>query len=249
MAREISIGKMVSLPRLNGSSALALAEQLLTMAESRKGEGLPTFIERPRARLETAKSALKEQLKPQEEADSSAKTAADRAVDDAWRSLSGWTGAMAGMPDGSFEGQDRIRALHAMLFGEGLSFIALSFREEWTQSETRLKAIADSGYEGLIEGLGGAPFLKNLKDAHNRYGEALGIKAPVAAEEAPEVRENLDRLTSRMKEYVVKVAAWADPEEPGSPALTDALLTPLVQWKDTPSRQSAPADAGTPVSE
>jgi hypothetical protein len=46
MAREISIGSMVTLPRLNGASAVALGEQLLTAAA---GE-LPVFIERPRAR-------------------------------------------------------------------------------------------------------------------------------------------------------------------------------------------------------
>ena len=49
-----------------------------------------------------------------------------------------------------------------------VKLIVLSYREEWAQSETRLKAIADGGYEGLIESLGGAPFLKNLKDAHAR---------------------------------------------------------------------------------
>ena len=65
MSREIAFGTMVSLPRLNGSSAFALAEQLLTTADAEKGSGLPIFIERPRVRLETSTMALKNELQPQ----------------------------------------------------------------------------------------------------------------------------------------------------------------------------------------
>ena len=59
----------------------------------------------------------------------------------------------------------------------------------------------------------------------------------------------MDKLAAAMKSYIVKVAAYADPEEPGSEALSQALLVPFVQWKDTPSRPNPPADAGAPVSE
>ncbi len=247
MARELAIGTMVSLPRLNGSSAFALAEQLLTTADAEKGSGLPIFIERPRVRLKTATMALKNELQPQEEADSGVRVAADREVDNSWRSFSEWLGAMAGMPDGSVADLDKVRTLNGILFGEGLSFIVLSFREEWTQSETRLKAISDGGYEPVIDSLGGAPFLKNVKSTHGHYGEAIGIKAPLKADESPEVREHLTKLTAAMKAYVVKTVAFADPEEPGSDALSEALLVPLTQWKDTPSRPGSSADA--PASE
>jgi hypothetical protein len=75
-------------------------------------------------------TALKGELMPKEEADSGAAVAADREMDSAWRSFSEWLGAMAGMPDGSFADIDKVRALNTMIFGEGLSFILLSFREE-----------------------------------------------------------------------------------------------------------------------
>ena len=247
MAREVSIGSMVTLPRLNGASAVALGEQLLT-ATAAAGE-LPVFIERPRTRLATAVTALKDELMPKEEADSGAAVAADRKMDRAWRSFSEWLGAMVGMPDGAFADIDKVRALHTMIFGEGLSFIILSFREEWTQSESRLNAITEGGYEAIIQSLGGGPFLSNLKSAHTRYGEALGIKAPVSVTEAPAVRENLDKVSAAMKEYVVKVAAYPDPEEPGSNTLSETLLIPLVQWKGTPSRPSSQAEGEIPPAE
>jgi hypothetical protein len=238
---------MAALPRLNGSTGVVLGEQLLTAAEA-KQRGLPAFIERPRARLETAKDGLKIQIQPTEESDSGRKTAADRAEDDAWRIFYNWTGAMAGAPDGSWPKQDKIRALHKMLFGEGMTFINLSYKEEWTQSETRLKAIADGGYEAVITEMGGGPLLENLKRAHAAYGDVLGITAPVEEEDNPEVRENLLKLIGAIKEYVVKVVAWADPEEAGSQELSDALLLPLTQWEDKASRpKTAETDPATDV--
>lgn len=247
MAREISIGSMVNLPRLNGASAVALGKQLLTAAEA-VGD-LPVFIERPRARLAIAVTALKNALMPKEEVDSGAAVAADREMDSAWRSFSAWLGAIVDMLDEAFADIDKVRALKNMIFGEGLSFIALSFREEWTQSESRLNAIAEGDYETIIQSLGGGLFLSNLKGAHTRYGEALGIKAPISVTETPAIRENLDKLSAAMKEYVVKVAAYPDTEEPGSSTLSETLLVPIVQWKNTPSRPSSEADVETSPAE
>ncbi len=235
MAREYNIDDMVRLPRLNGSSSVALAEQLLTAAAAVKHD-LPVFIDRPRARLETAAGGLEAQIRPREKADSGEKLAADRAEDAAWRVFSNWVGAMAEAPDGSWPKLDKIRALDNMLFGEGMSFINLSYREEWTQSETRLNAAAEGGYESAINEMGGGPLLDSLKGAHAVYGDVLGITAAVREEEAPEIRENLLKLIGAMKEYVVKAVAWIDPEETGSEALCEALLIPLTQWKDKASR-------------
>jgi hypothetical protein len=223
-----------------------LGEALLTAAEAEK-EALPLLIERPRARLETATQLLADELQPVEQADTGAATAADRVIDDAWRSFSVWLGALAGMPEGTFDELYKIRALHTALFSEGLSFIALSYPEEWTQSETRLKTIAEEGYESMVETLGGAPFLTNLRNAHARYGEVLGITAPIKPEERPEVRAHMLKLTDAIRAYVVKVMAYVDPEEPGSDALAEALLLPLTQWKGVRLHRAAGAD--TPAGE
>ena len=239
MARDTTISNMVRLPRLNALSAAALAEQLLTAAAAETDSALPLLIERQRARLAAAASSLKAQIQPQEEKDSGIRSAADKAVDDGWRSFYNWLGAMAGMPDGSFSELEPARTLYNTLFSDGLSFIILAYREEWTESETRLTAIETGGFEPLIAALGGTPFLANIKAAHTRYGEVLGIKAPLQAVESPLVRENLLTLINAMKSYAVKVAAFADPDEPGSEALSTALLLPLSQWKDTRSGRAA----------
>jgi hypothetical protein len=233
MARDIAIDSMVSLPRLTGESATTLAEQLLFAAEQEKGEGLPQSIERPRVRLRAATDSLAFTLQPKETPDSKACLLADFAEDDAWRSLSNWMSGLSTLPDGSYPELDRMRTLHRLLFGEGLSFLKLTFREEWAASKNRIDAMADGGYEPLIEKLGGGPVLTALKNAQKRYGEVLGINAEMKVKESPAVGENLRNLIGVMKTYVVKAAAHADPDEPGSEELSTALLMPLLQWKET----------------
>jgi hypothetical protein len=253
MDRDMTADVMVRLPRTNAASAAVMAEQLLTVADAEKGGGLPLLIERPRARMASALVGLTDEIKPQEAVDTLLCKAADTAVDGAWRSLFDWTGSFAGIPDGSFPEQDKIRSLKATVFKEGLSFIILPFREEWVQSEARLNAMAEGGFEPVIEKLGGAPFLKNLKSAHARYGEVLGIKTAVKVEENPLIRKKMEKLLSAIKSYVLKVAAYADPEDAGSEILSTALLSPLSKWKDTARKNrdeagSKPSDAVTDTS-
>jgi hypothetical protein len=68
MKRKFSSKGMVSLPRLNASSAAALGQQLLTVAKA-EAVALPLPIERPRARLAVALSSLEAELRPTQEAD------------------------------------------------------------------------------------------------------------------------------------------------------------------------------------
>ncbi len=57
----------------------------------------------------------------------------------------------------------------------------------------------------------------------------------------PEVRSKMAALSTAMKSCVAKALTWADPEEPGSEALSKALLAPLVNWKDIPFRSKGEA--------
>ncbi len=237
MNRELTAETMVHLPKLTASSAVALAEQLLTTAAAEKGDGLPVLIERPRVRVEVALLGLRVELTPQETVDTQLAISADWTVDGAWRSLHDWTSALTGMPDGSFPEQEQLRSFKATVFKDGMTFINLSYREEWVQSEARLIATAEGGFEPVIEQLGGAPLLKNLKAAHARYGEVLGIRSAMKAEENPKIREKMTALLAAMKSYVLKVAAWADPEDAASETLSAALLLPLLKWKRSSSKK------------
>lgn len=53
------------------------------------------------------------------------------------------------------------------------------------------------------------------------------------------VCEGRDELETAMRRYVLQVTAHADPDDPASGALADALLLPIKTWK---TRAPAPAD-------
>ena len=127
------------------------------------------------------------------------------------------------------------------------SFINLTFREEWTQSETRLNALDEGEFEPVVAKNGGAPLLANLRSAHARYGEVLGITSPVASEEGPEVREHFLKVIAAIKDYVVKAVAHADPEVPGSEALSESLIRPVVNWRDAPQKPRREEEEETPA--
>jgi hypothetical protein len=46
------------------------------------------------------------------------------------------------------------------------------------------------------------------------------------------------KLLSAIKSYVLKVAAYADPDDAGSEILSTALLLPLSKWKDKASKKN-----------
>ena len=66
----------------------------------------------------------------------------------------------------------------------------------------------------------------------SRFGELIGFTAPLQVD----VPAHFMDLSSALPTYICKVIAHADPDEPGSEDLTNALLVPLVQWKDTSHR-------------
>lgn len=232
MFQDNEIGAMVKLPRLNGPSAVSLASQLLSAAEEEGERGLPLLVERQRVRLQTATEALKAGLSPEGD-DASIRAEADLALDDAWRLFSTWLGSSAWLPEGLSADLERLRDLYALLFGEGLSTCVFAYREEWILSEMRLQALAEGCFEPLIERLGGGPFVTYIKIAHAKYTEVQGIDEPVKMGENPAMRRCLSDLVNEIKSYIMKAAAIADADDPGSQFMSGSLLRPLSQWTDT----------------
>ncbi|MFS8069478.1 MAG: hypothetical protein ACMG6S_24200, partial [Byssovorax sp.] len=95
--------------------------------------------------------------------------------------------------------------------------------------------------------LGGAAFLANITEAQEAYGRALNITVPVEVEATGEVRARLVAALAAVRDYVNRVAAYAEPDVPGSDELAEALLLPLSVWESTHRASTAEAapDAGT----
>jgi hypothetical protein len=63
--------------------------------------------------------------------------------------------------------------------------------------------------------------------------ESHALEAPFKGEESVGAQKHFENLISAIKAFAVKVAAYADPDDPSSEILSSALLTPLVEWLDT----------------
>lgn len=235
MSRSFTAQNLIQLPRLGASEAVVLVTQLLTSAEAEakatKGKELPPSLERSRKRLTVAHAALDAVVAPQVAGDTQVKRRADRWIDSAWSASFDWLSGWCKLPVEKNPHLDAAKTLMALVFPDALGFTKLPYRVEWQQSRTRLDAIAREGHDKTFEQLGGAVFLANLTEAQEGYGRALGITAPVTVEAASEVRRKLDAALDAVRDYVNRVAAYADPDVPGSAELAAALLLPLTVWE------------------
>ena len=238
MSRDTSIKSVVRLPRTTKISLVALAWQMLCAASAAVGDGLPLFIERARKRLSDRLEAFKSVAQRRELREPCTKVQLSRSLSVAWGALSAWIVGMIGMPEeGAPPDLPVLRTLHTLIFADGLMFLKSTYREKWLQSEERLKAV-DAEYKQAINNCGGAAFLAPLREAHQSFGDQLGFTAPLEADDTPEARKHFEDLSLALRTYICKVIAYADPEEPGSEELTQTLLVPLAQWKDTPYRSN-----------
>jgi hypothetical protein len=245
MGRTFSAESLVSMPRVNVDSGLALWQALraVVAAESK----LPKFIQAPWSVVDRegtqlfdlAQARLAEAGKG---AGSAAKRNADSVVDNAVGALAQFLESWTRLPDSLPQAQLAAAARQA-LFPEGTGFLNLPFEQEWTQVERRLRLMKSEGLDKDIERLGGAPFVKHLVEAQAAYGKALGLTKVVALPaETVGLREPLDALLSALRLYVIKVTAYRDDAEPETVALADRLLRPLVSWVSKPSKAGSESE-------
>ena len=244
MARSYTAQSSIQLPRVNAPEASVLVTQILTAAtaeaKTAKGKELPPPIERSRARLILALTALDEVVAPQLAGDTQVKRRADRVIDNAWSAGFDWLSGWCKLPVERNPCLDQASALMALVFPDALAFTKLPYRIEWQQSKVRLDAIEREGHEKTFKQLGGAAFLANIIEAQAAYGIALGITVPATAEATSEIGVRLVAILAAVRDYVNRVTAYAEPDVPGSEELAEALLLPLHGWETT-HRAAAPA--------
>ncbi|HSN98012.1 MAG TPA: hypothetical protein VLS89_06925 [Candidatus Nanopelagicales bacterium] len=255
MSRSFGFDNLVTLPRLSAAEAVVLMTELDTAAkawvaqekkrlESEKKKKpkdedlLPQAIARSLARLLAQRSALALITAPStQEADTQVKRKADRALDNAWGATFDWLIGWTRLPEPWNPDQAAALTLHRLVFPQMLGFLKLAYKIQWRESQARLDAIARENQEETFKRLGGLKFLAAIRDTHAEYGRVLHITA-ARPDEPPEadVRAALLAALGAMREYVARVAAHADPDDPGSEALTQALLRPVVAWESRSGR-------------
>jgi len=250
MARTYTIQDMVALPKLSSSDAVVLATQLGTAFVelerlATQSAPLPQNLQRAFARMEAARETLEAALAPIPY-NSQAARAADGALDDAWGACSDWLTGWARLPLSRQPLANEIAELHRTLFGDGLRFLLLAYRNQWQESKSRLEILNQEPNRAILARLGGEAFLSHLLEAQSAYGEALGITTPVLVT-PPEIREYLAALQLALKDYVLKVQATIEPDDSSTAERAETLLNPLLTWKSrysgTSSRSTTPESA------
>ncbi len=133
------------------------------------------------------------------------------------------------------------------VFAGGLAFLAVKPANEWQEAEIRIRLIAEKGHDKTIEQLGGKPFLDHLAIAHTAYGEALGITAVKQVVETPAIRVARDAAVEVIRGYVLRVVALVRKSDPEAEALSQRLLAPIVNWRESPAKAGAPVDPVAPA--
>jgi len=241
--RSISPESLVALPRLSAISTARLAYELLTAAKAEKK--LPPFIVPDRDELTLVLGALHVELAKRvsgEGEDTPRVGAADRIEDNAFGALFDFLSAWARLPADQHPESASAASVLQAVFAGGLAFLAVRPHNEWQEAEIRTRLIADKGHDATIEKLGGKPFLAHLGVAHKAYGEALGITTVNVVVESPAIRVARDAAVEVIRGYVLRVAALVRKSDPQSEALSQRLLAPIVNWRDTPAKAGAPTD-------
>ena len=246
----------VQLPRLTGLGSLGLGQQMLAAADSQK-KSLPKSLTKAHSALTAAHAALQTALvdqlghgteTPAEEAPAIQEL--DRILDNSWAGLDDRLQGLARLPAGK-PGVAEAAALRKRLFPTGLGFLKLNYRLEWSESQTRLELIDREGLTGSIDQLAGKVFLQSIREGHESYGRALGMTAALETPATmPQVRGAMDAFLEALRNYIVKVMASVEPDEPATQTTADALLAPFAAWnaaaKRTGKGEPLPGDASAP---
>lgn len=264
LMRSFESFKLVQLPRLSAEDTLTLTYEIETEAVG-AGE-LSEPVQEALAEVVSTREGLAGALvQKRRTADGGAADeqalvrSADRKVARCWRALRDFLAAW-----GLLEGDPRAEqagAVQAAVFPDGLAFLSKPFKAEWADSETRLTLIESEKLDVVIEGLGGAPFLVAVREAHQGYGEALHVTTKYRNASPVDLREPIAAVHGAVRDYAVQVAASRRRSKPETIALADRLLGPLTRWvsgarstkkvveapEPPPVEVPAPAPAASPV--
>jgi hypothetical protein len=95
------------------------------------------------------------------------------------------------------------------LFSDGLSFLALSYRDQWVESKRRLQRIEEKNLaEPIAQATGDTSILDAVQTTHNAFGDALNITEADSTEETPNLTVGVRNVRQAMSYYIVQVIAW-----------------------------------------
>ena len=167
---------------------------------------------------------------------------ADQRLDRAWGAVGRRLETVAELPETLPEAK-QAATLYALLFPEGLTFLALPFEKQWAESEQRLKQIDEGSNAKVLAALVGDFVVAELRAAHAEYGRVLGITAAKAPETTtPALTEPLRAVTQAIAAYALQVVAAGQSDPELMPAVRKALR-PIDDIRAAQARRAAAGEA------
>lgn len=132
----------------------------------------------------------------------------------------------------------------ARVLPQGIAFISLVGRDEYTMSDRSL-GLLEGEQAALFRALpGGAALLREVRAVHDQYGEAfhITVAAPAGKPETPGVARAVTDAAAAAREYIAAVIGSVRRADPRTRALADRLLAPLAHYGRATSAPSETAD-------
>lgn len=129
----------------------------------------------------------------------------------------------------------RANELLVILFGDdGLSFLELSYTEQWSVADSILRRIDDEHLGVDIDRLAGPDFLAHIREKHAAYGAM--VSAMLRRDDSTTV--NLNDHVRAIVDYVTKIIAHIDNDDPTSALQARVALRPLDVYRETSARRN-----------
>jgi hypothetical protein len=227
-------------------TAVAVGIALLAAPAPEKTPALTKSRKRLRTSIVALQSAWAERDKRRAGAEPLDPRTADLRVDSAWGAAYGILEALSWLPAGASKRFALAAKLLPNLFPEGKTFLTLPYPSEWAESQKRLDRIDAEGLAEDLNSLVGADVVKEVRDAHLEYSEAVGKVLQGAGEvETVLVRAQLLAVAESITDYSVKVLATVDPDDPETEKAAKRALRAIDVVRERAAR-SAPATADAP---
>lgn len=225
-------------PRLDVTGALGLAKILLR----RLPKSPAPAVRRAAALVESSVEELKAKWKEQ-----AAPLAAKRDVRPlarrlgaTWSAIRDRLASHEASPEGSAN-RMRAKAIHDMLFPDGLQFTLGSFTDQHTESEHRIELIDERGLAKDLDRLVCDEFLEMLRAAHQALGDALGISKALAPSVPVVLTDPLRALADAIGRYALQLLAVAS-DNPDKRVEVIVALSPIDEFRASVGRRLAVAE-------
>ncbi len=247
--RQVSIGGLVSLPRMKARELLAVARALVALG--RAAPHLLPHIEEALDDLEAQLPELAAALGVREKKPAVSVKAADQAEDNAVGALADFAAAWKRLPAADFPREVGVATacLEVIHEGAGLEFLTYKPVVEHSEVQRRLDSLKARKLDAALRKMGGGPFLDHLEKVHAVYGAVAGATERAPQTETPAVRAATTEVAESVRAYVVRVLGMVNRKRPATREQVDALLEPLTRWTATNATADTTSDDASDVQE